>query len=195
MKTLAVLAFSVCLALPAAAMKNRHEDFTEPCDVVWKAAVAVAKSQEYRIVSIASEEQILSLDAGGIWWGERIISLSLAPGAEHGCTATVQSRYSGLQHSDGPDLLARIHVQMISAHLDKSSEAVKKYQDCLNGYNNDPSKCYEKLKKRAGITDPAPAAAPSPANQAAAANNVPAPVTGDWWEKPATSPAPPSAQK
>jgi hypothetical protein len=147
MSRLTLLIALLCTSLPSLAMKNRRQTFPQSCDVVWKAAVAVAKSQDYRIISIAAEEQVLSLSAGGIWWGERIISLSLAPGIEHGCTATVQSRYSGLQHSDGPDLLARIDVQLIGEEVDRDSKAFRNFKNCIGSYNHDETKCVEKLKK------------------------------------------------
>lgn len=191
MKTVTTLTVALLLAVPAVAMKNQRENFLEPCDVVWKAAVAAAKTQDYRIISISSQDQILSLSVGGAWWGERIVSLSLAPGAERGCDATVQSRYSGLQHSDGPDLLARVHVQIVGAQIGKDSDVFKRYKVCMKGYYSDDRKCYDKLKK----TLPAPSAAPPaptsaksdpPAKQP---NNLPEPVTGDWW-KPAAPPAP-----
>src|ERR1700733_6566829 len=102
-----------CVAAQAFGMKNRHETFPQTCDAVWKTTVAVAKSQEYRIVSISSEEHVLSLVAGGAWFGERIISLSLAPGDEGGCTVTVQSRFSGLAHSDELDLVVLLHIEMV----------------------------------------------------------------------------------
>jgi len=117
MKSILVPIFITCLAVQSLAMKSRKETFPQSCDLVWKATVIVAKSDQYRIVSISGEEQVISLVAGGVWWGERIMSLSLAPGLEGGCTVKVQSRYSGLQHSDGPDLLMRIHIELLGEEL------------------------------------------------------------------------------
>jgi hypothetical protein len=37
MKYLALIVLA-CAALPAAAIKNRQENFAAPCDAVWKAA-------------------------------------------------------------------------------------------------------------------------------------------------------------
>ena len=138
-------------ALPSWAMKNRYQDFNEPCDAVWKASVAIAKTEDYRIISIASDEKIISLAVGGFFAGERIITVSIAPAPEKGCRATVQSRFSGLAHSDGPDLLARIHVQLLASELgtDKSSvqQALQKFKSCMNGYNSSAAKCDAKLRK------------------------------------------------
>lgn len=132
MKSITVLIFLFCLASPSFAMKSRKQTFPQSCDVVWQASVAVAKSDRYRIVSISREEQVLSLVAGGAWWGERIISLSLAPGVEKGCTVTVQSRYSGLQHSDGPDLLVRIHIHLIGEEVGSAdSGAFQDFKACV----------------------------------------------------------------
>ena len=122
--------FFLCLATPSIAMKSRHETFPQSCEAIWKTSVAVAKSDRYRIVSISREEQVISLVAGGAWWGERIISLSLAPGMEDGCTVRVQSRYSGLEHSDGPDLLMRIHVELIGEQLGLDSKEFEKFKRC-----------------------------------------------------------------
>jgi hypothetical protein len=133
---------------PAVAMKSHQETFPQPCDVVWKAAVTVAKTQQYRIVSVSKEEQIISVAAGGIWWGERLLSLSLQEGKEHGCTATVQSRYSGLQHSDGPDLLARVHVQLVGDEVGRESEAFTRFERCVSYSYTDENKCEKKLRKR-----------------------------------------------
>jgi hypothetical protein len=132
MKSILLLIFVSCLASQSFAMKSRKQTFPQSCDAVWQASVAVAKSDQYRIISISREEQVLSLVAGGVWWGERIISLSLAPGAEKGCTATVQSRYSGLQHSDGPDLLMRVHVQLIGEELGTDSKAFEEFRSCAD---------------------------------------------------------------
>ena len=154
-----------CVAAQAFGMKNRHETFPQTCDAVWKTTVAVAKSQEYRIVSISSEEHVLSLVAGGAWFGERIISLSLAPGDEGGCTVTVQSRFSGLAHSDGPDLLVRIRIELVGEQLGHGSKAYEEYKSCLeHGSYPDwggKSKCAERFQSKADAekaqkSDPAP---------------------------------------
>ena len=154
-------------------MKSRKETFPQSCDVVWQASAAVAKSDHYRIVSISKEEQVVSLEAGGAWWGERIISLSLAPGVEKGCTVTVQSRYSGLEHSDGPDLLMRIHVRLVGDELGSDSKAFQEFKACaeepysgrdLGGSHNkwqNEAKCEAKLRRELGAEklqkpDPAP---------------------------------------
>jgi len=147
MKTLATLFLLVCACVPSWALKNRRDNFPEACDVVWKAVLTVAKTQDYRIISVTSEEQIISLSVGGIWWGERIISLSLAPGTEHGCTATVQSRYSGVQHSDSHDLLSRIHVELIGNEVGRDSKAFHKFKSCLSDYDGTEAKCEEKMRK------------------------------------------------
>ena len=148
MRYTALPLFLACVALPALAMKSHSETFPQPCDVIWKASIAVAKTQDYRIVSVSKEEQIISLAAGGAWWGERIISLSLAPGVEHGCTATVQSRYSGIQHSDGPDLLGRIHVQLVCDELGRDSDAFVKFKNCVENSSSNEAKCEAKFRKR-----------------------------------------------
>jgi hypothetical protein len=152
MRSIVLTVFIACLAAQSFAMKNRHETFSQPCDVVWKASMIVAKSEQYRVVSVSKEEQIISLAAGGAWWGERIISLNLAPGAEQGCIATVQSRYSGLEHSDGPDLLARIHVELIGEELGFDSEPFQKFKRCMEDSHahivGDEPKCEAKLRRR-----------------------------------------------
>ena len=146
MKRLLLPIVIVCTALPSVAMKNRRETFPESCEVVWKAAIAVAKTQDYRIVSVAAEEQIISLSVGGAWWGERIISLSLASDGG-GCTATVQSRYAGVQHSDAPELLGRIHVQLVGGEVDQNSKAFRKFKNCHADYGSNEAKCEEKLRR------------------------------------------------
>jgi hypothetical protein len=171
----------VFLPLPASAMKNRHVTFHQSCDDVWKAAVAVAKTQDYRIVSISREEQIISLDVGGILWGERVLSLNLAPGQEYGCTATVQSRYSGLEHHDAPDLLARIRLELVAGPIDHDSKAYKRYRACLDDYNTDEKKCEERFRKDL--------AKEKGEVQGQRPNNLPASVTDGWWK-----PAPPAQQ-
>jgi hypothetical protein len=117
----------VCVALSLStqsqAMKSRQETFPHSCDEVWRASIAVAKTKQYRVISASKEEQILSVAVGGAWGGERIISLSLASSGGQNCTATVQSRFSGLAHSDGPDLLERVHVQLVAETLGPDSEA------------------------------------------------------------------------
>jgi hypothetical protein len=131
MKSILLATLIICLAAQSYAMKSRKQTFPQSCDAVWQASVAVAKSDQYRIISISREEQVLSLVAGGVWWGERIISLSLAPGIEKGCTATVQSRYSGLQHSDGPDLLMRLQVRLVTDELGSDSRAFEEFKVCV----------------------------------------------------------------
>ncbi len=123
----------VLLCIPSVAMKNRSTTFHEPCDAVWRAAVTVGKSETYRIVSVSTEEHIISLAAGGAWWGERVISASLAPGVEGGCVLTVQSRYSGVEHSDGKDFIARVTVTLLNPDLNHNSDAYRKFEKCLNG--------------------------------------------------------------
>jgi hypothetical protein len=156
--------FLLFVSVQSFAMKNRLETFPQPCAAVWKASVAIGKTEQYRIISISREEQIMSLAAGGAWWGERIISLSLAPGGERGCTVTVQSRYSGLEHSDGPDLLARIHVQLLREELGVDSAAFQKYKDCVGSpaVIGNEAKCEVKLRRRLDADEPAPAVRADP---------------------------------
>lgn len=142
-----VLAVAVLLSAHGFAMKNRQRIFPESCDFVWTSVVNVAKTQNYRIVSISNENKILSLSAGGVWNGERLISLSLAPGVEGGCTAVVQSRFSGLAHSDGPDLLSRIAIDLLAQKVDRNSKAFKRYKNCLDAAYTSDSKCEEHLQK------------------------------------------------
>jgi hypothetical protein len=138
------------LSLQSLALKSRQETFPQSCDTVWKAAISVAKTKQYRIISASKEEEILSLAVGGVWGGERVISLSLAAEGEHSCTATVQSRFSGLAHSDGPDLLERVHVELVGATLGHDSEAFRKYKDCVKDLV--PSKCDAKLRGEAAAS-------------------------------------------
>lgn len=142
-----VLAVVALLGVQCFAMKNTKRTFTESCDSVWDSAVNVAKTQSYRIVSISKDDKILSLSAGGVWSGERLISLSLAPGNEGGCTANVQSRFSGLAHSDGPDLLSRIAAELIAQKVDRNSQAFKRYKNCLDAPYTSDSKCEEHLQR------------------------------------------------
>ena len=89
--TLWALLLLLSASSPLFAMKNRFQDFPEPCDVVWKATVAVAKTQDYRLISISDEEKMISLAAGGFLSGERIISLTVAPAPEHGCRVAAKA--------------------------------------------------------------------------------------------------------
>ncbi len=148
MKTVACLLLGLLLTAPALAVQNRRRNFSQSCDLVWTASVVVAKRQEYRIMSISKEEQIISLVAGGAWSGERVITVSLAPGIERGCTATVQSRFSGLAHSDGPDLLARISVEVIGQTADRNSKPFLRYKRCAeDSYKPSISGCESRLRK------------------------------------------------
>jgi hypothetical protein len=165
----------VALSLPACAMKNRYQDFSQPCDAVWRATVEVAKRQEYRIVSISDEEHIISLAAGGFISGERIISLSVGPAPERGCRVTVQSRFSGLVHSDGPDLLGRIRVQLVGEELGHESEAFLKFKTCVEDSFSDAAKCEAKFRQRAADS------------KSVRPNNLPEKHTDGWW-KPAPAP-------
>lgn len=101
-----------CLAAQSLAMPNRQKLFSQPCSLVWKAAIAEVKAQQYRIVSISDEERMISVRAGGWWAGERHLSLSLAEVGETQCMVTAQSRFSGFGHHDGPDLLVRIGEEL-----------------------------------------------------------------------------------
>src|SRR5579862_225827 len=134
---------ALCLAIfgeQSLAMKNRQRAFQESCDIVWEAAVSVAKSRDYRIVSLSKEERVISLSVGGVWSGERLISLSLDPDPERGCVAIVQSRFSGLAHSDGPDLLSRVAVAIAARNVDPQSKEFRRYQSCIESSTPD-SKC------------------------------------------------------
>jgi hypothetical protein len=147
MKASLVALLMIAVSSSAFAMKNLRRNFDEPCDSVWKAALTVAKTQDYRIVSVDKEDQIISLIAGGAWFGERIITVTFATGAEKGCVAAVQSRFSGVVHSDGPDLLARIGVELISERVGSDSTALQHYRSCIKRYNPSEEKCEEKLRK------------------------------------------------
>lgn len=142
------------LNVPAFAMKNRQRNFLEPCPAVWTAAVAVAKSQQYRIVSINKEEQIISVAAGGVWSGERMLTLTLEPGPERGCLATVQSAFSGLAHSDAPDLLARVGVELIGQTVDRDSKPFRKLKACVEDSYTSDSKCEQKFRKAQNLPEP-----------------------------------------
>lgn len=125
------------------AVKNRQELISHSCDQVWRAAIAVAKTEQYRIISVSKEERVISLAVGGAWSGERIISLSLESDGEQRCVATVQSRFSGLAHSDGPDLLQRVRLELIGEMLGNDSEAFRKYKRCI--LDSPTAKCDAKL--------------------------------------------------
>ena len=145
-----VVAFCLLCDLHALCLKNRERTFTDSCDKVWPVVVAVSKTEDYRIISISKEEQVVSLAVGGVWSGERLVTLSLSPGIEGGCKASVQSRFSGLAHSDGPDLLSRVEAKLMAIKLDLDDKAVGKafqrYKDCLTSPMSD-SKCEAKLRK------------------------------------------------
>lgn len=147
--TLWALLLLLSASSPLFAMKNRFQDFPEPCDVVWKATVAVAKTQDYRLISISDEEKMISLAAGGFLSGERIISLTVAPAPEHGCRVTVQSRFSGLAHSDGPDLLGRIRVQAVGDELGRETAAFRHFKRCVDhSSTKSPQECEEIFRKK-----------------------------------------------
>jgi hypothetical protein len=142
-----LLALTALLDIQAVAMKNRQRIFPESCETVWAASVTVAKTQDYRIVSISKEEQVISLAAGGAWSGERMITLSLAPAAEKGCVATVQSRFSGLAHSDGPDLLGRILLELVGQTVDRDSKPFRHFKDCVENSPSSDAKCESRFRK------------------------------------------------
>lgn len=145
MKVKFLLFVLLLLNFQAFALKSRERTFAENCDVVWKASMAVAKSQEYRIVGVSKEEQIISLAVGGFMAGERIISLNLTSLNGDGCTVSVQSRFSGLIHSDGPDLLRRIELEIVGNSLDRDSKAFKHFKDCLEWAKSE--KCEKRLRE------------------------------------------------
>lgn len=147
MRTIAAL-LTVLVCVPAVAMKNRQRNFVEPCEVVWSAAVTVAKSQDYRIITISKEEQIISVAVGGFLAGERIITLTLAPDPERGCVATVQSRFSGLAHSDGPALLGRVRVELLGETMDRKSKAFRDYKDCVDFSPRSDADCEKRLRRK-----------------------------------------------
>jgi hypothetical protein len=153
----ALVAFSAAQSL---AMKNRQQTFLQPCEAVWKASVAVAKMEQYRVVSISTEEQIISVVVGGVWGGERIVSLSLATDNEGHCRATVQSRFSGLAHSDGPDFLARIRVELVGETMRRDSKAFRRFEDCVENSPTGYSKCEKRLRSQASAEAGAPAGQP-----------------------------------
>jgi hypothetical protein len=132
------------LSEPLLALKDKQETLPQSCDAVWRAAMAVAKTEQYRIISVSKEEQLISVAVGGFWGGERIISLSLASDGAQRCVITVQSRFSGMAHSDGPDLLERVHIEVVSEALGRDSEAFRKYKHCLR--DSSPRKCDAKLR-------------------------------------------------
>jgi hypothetical protein len=142
------------LSLQSVAMKSRQEAFPQSCDAVWKAAIAVAKTQQYRIISASKQDQLISVAVGGVWAGERIISLSLASDGQQHCIATVQSRFSGLAHSDGPDLLERVHVELVGETLGQDSEAFRKYKKCVG--DSTATKCDAKLHVEIAATTDQP---------------------------------------
>ena len=106
-----------------------------------------AKGQHYRIVSVSKDEHIISVVAGGAFTGERILTLSIAPGAEHGCDATVQSAYSGIVHSDAPDLIERLAYELISPKLDHGSKAFKHFKNCEEYSSASAAACEKHLQK------------------------------------------------
>lgn len=136
------------VSIPSWAMKNRFQDFPEPCELVWKAAMTIAKGQDYRLVSVVPEEKLISLSVGGFWSGERLISLTLAATPERGCRVTVQSRFSGLAHSDGPDLLTRIRVQLVGDELGRDSGDFQKFKRCAESGASPEPKCEQKFRER-----------------------------------------------
>lgn len=141
------LALLTCIATQSLAMKKKYETFPQSCAAVWNASVTVAKSERYRVVSISKEEQVISIAVGGAWWGERIVSLSLAVAGEQKCTVAVQSRYSGLIHSDAPDLLDRIHVELVGEFIGRDSKAFHKFERCVE--HSSYRGCEEKLLRTA----------------------------------------------
>lgn len=165
------------LAAPAWGMKNQERNFPQSCVKVWTAALTVAKSQQYRVIGISEQEQIISVVVGGVWGGERILSMSLAPGVEKGCTATVQSRFSGLAHSDGPMLLDRLQAELIGESVDRSSKEFQRFQNCMEKSLDSEAKCQAKLAKTlAKEAEAHPSAAPAgiPASMGSKDNQ--------WWQ-------------
>lgn len=178
MKTSGLLLVLLLGSFPAFAMKNLKQNFPDSCDVVWKAAISVAKTQDYRIVSVDHEDQIISLASGGAWWGERLMTLSLQAGDEGGCVAIVQSRFSGLLHSDGPDLLARVSVDVIKTKIDPESKAFRRFTKCMGKGNGFSTRdCLAKLQKEIAKQKPQPSESSKP--KAAVSSQDPG--ARDWW--------------
>jgi len=132
------------LSVQSLAFKDKKETLAQSCGAVWKAAMAVAKTEQYRIVSASKEEQFVSVAVGGFWGGERIISLSLASDGEQQCIMTVQSRFAGMAHSDAEDLLERVHVEVVAEAVGRDSEAFRKYKKCVR--DSSPARCDVKLR-------------------------------------------------
>lgn len=171
MKVKGLFLLLLLLGAQAFALKSRQRTFAQNCDEIWKAAVEVAKSQDYRIIAISKEEQVISLTAGGFITGERIISLSLSSRNGDGCVATVQSRFSGLIHSDGPDLLRRIHVEVVGNSMDRNSKAFRHFKACMEGPGTADTKCEERLRKELGKSE----------TRVDSAGALPA-LPEDWWK-------------
>jgi hypothetical protein len=132
------------LSVQSLALKDKKETLPQSCDAVWKAAIAVAKTEQYRIISASKEEQFVSVAVGGFWGGERIISLSLASDGEERCIMTVQSRFSGMAHSDAEDLMERVHVEVVAEAVGRDSVVFRKYKKCVR--DSVAAKCDVKLR-------------------------------------------------
>jgi hypothetical protein len=144
-RSISVAIFVVLLlCVQALALKDKKETLPQSCDVVWKAAIAVAKTEQYRIISASKEEQFISVAVGGFWGGERMISLSLASDGEQRCIMTVQSRFAGMAHSDAEDLLERVHMEVVAEAVGRDSVAFRKYKKCVR--DSVPAKCDVKLR-------------------------------------------------
>lgn len=174
-------------ALPAFGMKNLQHDFPDSCDVVWKAVITIAKTQDYRIITVDHEDRVVSLAGGGWLAGERLMTLSLESGQEYGCTATVQSRFSGLLHSDGPDLLARVSIEVIKGKIDPESKAFHHFTKCMakgNAYS--VRECEQRLQK--DIAKEKPQQTPQ-LSKPASSSQVQDPDSR-WWNVEETGPHP-----
>lgn len=110
---------------------------------------------------------LVKQEASGFWGGERIVSLSLLDRGGDGCVATIQSRFSGLIHSDGPDLLRRLQVEVLGSTADRDSKAFKRFRDCMEGPGVGSDRCEERYRKDLS---------------ASSKNSVPASNDKDWWE-------------
>jgi hypothetical protein len=88
-----VLAVVLAVGLQA---KPKARTFKESCDKVFPVAKDLASHKPYKLEQNMEKDLALTFQTGSFWKaGAQTLFLQLEPGAEGGCTATVNAPYSG----------------------------------------------------------------------------------------------------
>jgi hypothetical protein len=98
---------------PLVFAKTHHDNYTVPCDVLWRAVKdAIRNSGKYGIIGIDNEEMSISYNIGGTMGGKRVNSVMLNRTSESTCEMQTQTAYTGLIHNDAGDMKERVEKSL-----------------------------------------------------------------------------------